>query len=176
MPALLVSPVARSMDSYRAGRRFSQRDQHERLPTPPPPQPPKSKSPNEKAAGAGSAPAPPAKVKTHTTLVRALVSLKVASHDTCSFLIRQGRICVNGEMVTDDLTRVDRMNDRLLFNGVDLGTVEAATLQMSEDAQREPRSRRDRPQPDADLLKRGYGPGVDDGFYWAKRRRYGKSL
>lgn len=155
-PRRATTIYARSMDSYRDGSRFAD---SERQPLPRLPSRPSGGSSNRQSQ------AP----KQTTTILKALMLLNVASQETCAFLIRSSCIRVNGTLVNDGKTSVNRLTDTIMLNGKDLGTVEHGTDHVDQWSERAPRTHRDHPRSDLDSLGRQFNRRVDDGFFSTKK-------
>lgn len=171
---LVLQLSARSLDSYRSGSRFnsSQRQQLSRLSSdafnhktdrPKPERLKKDSSENSEG---------PRKRK--IKLLSALIERKVASAETCSFLIRSSFICVNGIVETNEKASIDRYSDRIFVNNKDIGTVEYVTDHRDKWEQRAPRTHRDHRQSDIDAIHRNYSRDVDGGFFQSKKYKAGK--
>lgn len=112
---------------------------------------------------------------TQISLSKALVRLKVASEDTCTFLIRNKFVSVN-EVVTDDVqARVDCSSDKISVKGQEIGTVSNATPPVMDENDRKniPKPQRYRsPKKVEDIMQNHRS--IDGGFYARRRRMYGK--
>lgn len=162
-------PAARSLDSYRSGARFDDRRRKGANPQSPLPSLQESRPAQNQPSEAKSHERP-AK-KSTMTLVRALVSLNVASTETCAFLIRCGCVRINGAVETDEKARVHRQVDRLMVNGKDIGTVDSGANFIDEKEQRSPRAHRDRSPIEIEALTRSFQRRTDDGFFASKKRK-----
>lgn len=178
-----LSPMARSLDSYREGNRFGNDDSTRR-----------SRNRYTSSPGNGFAKdkkkkeAPPPRRKLRVPLVNALCSLNVASLETCAFLIRSGCVRVNGEVVNDQKAKVHRFDDDLVVNGKGYGTVSVLDSEESlsnasdfhdvGDPELLPRAQRDfRNSPREGLGPESfkkYNRRVDRGFFSSRRYHSGK--
>lgn len=112
---------------------------------------------------------------TQIPLSKALVRLKVASEDTCTFLIRNKYVSVNEVVVDDVQTRVDCTNDKISVKGQEIGTVSNATPPVMDENDRKniPKPQRYRsPKKVEDIMQNHRS--IDGGFYARRRRMYGK--
>ncbi|CAN8068153.1 unnamed protein product [Agarophyton chilense] len=151
---LRTVPAARSLESYREGRRFPNQD-------------PSRKSSFSEHSN------PLAKQK--MSLLKALMKLNVASSETCELLIRNGRVRVNGKTVKEHRARIDTFEDMLWISGTDYGTVQDGQPVPLIDSEIEPRKHRDfRSSIPEQGLDRKYSRRVDGGFYSRKRYLGGK--
>lgn len=102
--------VSRSLESYREGsRRAFDRDGRTRNDRRP--YPPRDRGPRPTDAGTDKAP------KTRTTLLKAMCKANVASSETCSLLIRNGKVDLNGNISKDKDRMVNTKTDVLHVNG-----------------------------------------------------------
>lgn len=114
--------------------------------------------------------------------------MNVASIETCEFLVRSGRVRVNGVVVSDQKAKIHRFDDDLVVNGLPCGTMalhegNAKTLPGDEngemvDTKFLPRGQRDfrnspRPKPGPENFKK-YSRRVDRGFFSSRRYHGGK--
>lgn len=109
------------------------------------------------------------------SLVKALVKLKVASEETCHFLIKNGCISVNGVVTDDPFSRIHCTDDHIIVDGCDVGTVDNASPPLIDEHDRKniPKPHQSRsPQKVEEILQNHRS--VDGGFYVRRRRRYGK--
>lgn len=163
----IIPLCARSLESYMEGKSF---DEEER----------KSNRKDQSSSPHKKLPSP------KVTLQSAMVKMNIASIETCSFLLKNGRVRVNGQTVDFDKMKIDRYNDRISVNDTDYGTLEDqesgrltggfATKDGKEavdDARLLPRTRRDFKLVD-DLPTKKMKRNVDGGFYATRRRRSGK--
>ncbi|KAI0564824.1 RNA-binding S4 [Gracilaria domingensis] len=142
--------VSRSLDSYREGNRFAERDA------------PRNPSFSER---------PFPLVKHKMSLLKALMKLNVASSETCELLIRSGRVRVNGNTIREHKTRIDIFQDLLWISGTDYGTVHDGEPVQFSDSELEPRTQKDfRSSIPEGGLNRKFTRRIDGGFY--SRRRY----
>lgn len=194
------SPVARSLQSYRSGERFSP---SKRRPRPSPDESRvegnnldlevSSPLPDERSitqqddvleavdtepkvnGPESSSDSPKSSKGAQISLLKALVRLKVASEDTCSFLIRNGYVSVNEVVAEDGHARVDCTNDKITVKGQEIGTVSNATPPVIDENDRKsiPKPQRSRsPKKVEDIMQNHRS--IDGGFYARRRRMYGK--
>ncbi|PXF42285.1 hypothetical protein BWQ96_08004 [Gracilariopsis chorda] len=153
-PSRLV-PTARSLDSYREGRRFSYEDER-----------PKREKPFSRSETAP--------LKKKVILVKALSKLNVASFETCGLLIRTGRVLVNGKVIRDEKARINVETDMLSINGMEYGTLRDGEPVAPPDMEFAPRTQRDRARIVEEGLDKKYSRRIDRGFYSSKRYAGGK--
>lgn len=134
--------------------------------------------PQDSSSENGPKPNPKPKI----ALVKALVKMNVASHDTCVFLVQKGCVRVNGVVVEDEKAKIDRQSDAVMVNGTNHGTLEGSPEQSDEwvDPEKDktflPRRQRDFNQErlDGGANRRKFSRRVDGGFYSSKKYTYGK--
>jgi hypothetical protein len=166
--------AARSLDSYREGRRDGPaRREYDRV------------DGGDGGDGAGDVgqqkPRPP---RTKIGLLKALVRANVASGETCATLVRGGLVAVNGLVKTDGSIRVDIEQDVVTVRGREVSFPVAGDEGGGRDdedendttltrAQKDFRKGRFGEQGRADKAKK-YTRQVDGGFYSGKRWSAGK--
>lgn len=109
------------------------------------------------------------------SLLKALVRLKVASEDTCLFLVRHGYVSVNGVVVEEARAPVNCVDDKINVKGREFGTVSNATPPVIDEKDRKsiPRPHRSRSRDEVEDIKQNHR-SIDGGFYARRRRMYGK--
>lgn len=147
--------TARSLDSYREGRRFSYQNQ----------------KPKRERSLSTSETVP---LKKKVSLVKALSKLNVASFETCGLLIRTGRVLVNGKVIRDEKARINVETDMLSISGIEYGTLRDGEPVIPSDMELAPRPQRDRTQIVEGGLEKKYNRRIDGGFYSQRRYSGGK--
>lgn len=146
----VLTPKARSLESYREGSRFERSDRRSPVP-------------------GDDQTKPIIRHKSRISLARALVMLHVASLETCALMIRSGRVRVNGDVVTDGKAKVDRFKDTLSANGIELGTLEGPedsdSGEFEEDSTLLPRTQRDSKHTFDLRERKRYDRHIDGGFF-----------
>lgn len=163
-----ITPLcARSLESYMEGKSFDGGEENRK----------------RKDQSSSSRQKPPSQ---KLTLQSAMIKMKIASIETCAFLLKNGRVSVNGETVTFEKTKIDRFNDRISVNDTDYGTLEEQESgrlvggfvtkdgkEAADDAQLLPRVQKDFKLRD-DLPSKKMKRSVDGGFFSGRRRRSAK--
>lgn len=176
---LVRGPQARSIESYREGSRFGGEGRFRRAHN-------KEEQRRRNIDLKNEQNSEQSRRKLRVLLPLALSQMNVASFETCGFLVRSGRVQVNGTVVKDGKVKINRFDDIITVNGTEYGSMESILKEEAEEEDKEdelddlnilPRAQKDFYYPGStrneDNIKK-YNRRVDGGFYASRRYRAGK--